>query len=218
MKILINAGPTRESIDPVRFISNRSTGKMGYALANAAGRAGHEVTLVSGPVCLPPPPGLAKLVNIVTAAEMADAMKRLFPQNKLAILCAAVADFRPRNCAAVKIKKQNGGFLLALEKTEDVALALGKMKKPGQLLAGFAAETGNVEANALKKLREKNFDWIAANPVGVPGSGFASETNMVKLYAADGAMTDLGFAPKTQLAESLIRIFTAGQTAEEEHG
>ena len=211
MKILINAGPTRESIDPVRFITNHSSGKMGYALAAAAVRAGHETTLVSGPVELPPPSGLNRLVQVITAAEMAEAMKKAFPLADLTILCAAVADYRPRCYSAVKLKKQEGGLILELERTEDIALSLGSMKRPGQLLAGFAAETDEVEQNALKKLRMKNFDWIAANRVGIPGSGFGSDTNTIKLYAADGTMTDLGSELKTRLADRLIRIFTAGK-------
>jgi phosphopantothenoylcysteine decarboxylase/phosphopantothenate--cysteine ligase len=211
MKILINAGPTRESIDPVRFITNHSTGKMGYALADAAIKCGHEVILVSGPVHLEPPVGLKQLIRIVTAAEMAEAMKRHFPDADLTILCAAVADYRPKFYSASKLKKQEGGMLLELERTEDIALTLGKLKRPGQLLAGFAAETDEVEQNALKKLKSKNFDWIAANRVGIPGSGFGSDTNTVKLYAADGTMTDLGSELKTRLADRLIRIFTAGK-------
>lgn len=211
MKILINAGPTRESIDPVRFISNHSTGKMGYALAEAAVRAGHAVTLVSGPVSLTPPDGLAELVRVVAAAEMAEAMKLRFPEMELTVLCAAVADYRPRIVSASKLKKHPGGLTLELERTEDIALSLGQMKQPGQLLAGFAAETDDVELNARRKLAAKNFDWIAANRVGIPGSGFGSDTNILKLYAADGSMTDLGSALKTRLADQLIRIFTAGK-------
>ena len=211
MKILINAGPTRESIDPVRFITNHSTGKMGYALAAAAVRAGHEVTLVSGPVALTPPAGLKQLIRIVTAAEMAETMKQHFPDADLTILCAAVADYRPKFYSASKLKKQDGGMMLELERTEDIALTLGQLKNPGQLLAGFAAETDDVEQNARKKLTEKKFDWIAANRVGIPGSGFGSDTNIVKVYAADGSMIDLGSGLKTELADRLIRIFAAGK-------
>ena len=208
MKILINAGPTRESLDPVRFITNHSTGKMGYALAAAAVKAGHEVTLISGPVALTPPEGLTSLIRIVTAAEMAEAMKNAFPSADLTILCAAVADYRPKYYSATKLKKQPGTMMLELERTEDIALTLGRLKRSGQLLAGFAAETDEVERNALKKLKAKNFDWIAANRVGIPGCGFGSDTNTVKLYAADGSVTDLGSELKTRLAERLIRIFT----------
>ena len=211
MKILINAGPTRESIDPVRFITNHSTGKMGYALASAAVKAGHAVTLVSGPVALTPPDGLVKVVRIITAAEMAEAMKQAFPSADLTILCAAVADYRPKFYSASKLKKRDGGMMLELERTEDIALTLGQLKRPGQLLVGFAAETDDIELNALKKLKAKNFDWVAANRVGIPGSGFGSDTNEVKLFAADGTMTDLGSELKTRLADTLIRIFTGGK-------
>lgn len=215
MKILINAGPTRESIDPVRFITNHSSGKMGYALAAAAVKAGHEVTLVSGPVALVPPAGLKEFVSITTAAEMAEVMKNEFPSADLTILCAAVADYRPKQVAGSKLKKQPGGLMLELERTEDIALTLGRMKRPGQLLIGFAAETDDVELNALKKLKEKNFDWIAANRVGIPGSGFGSDTNTVKLFAADGTVVDLGSELKTRLAEQMIRIFAAGKNKKE---
>ena len=211
MKILINAGPTRESIDPVRFITNRSTGKMGYALACAAVAAGHEVTLVSGPVALTPPEGLKEFIPVTTAAEMAGIMKKIFPSADLTILCAAVADYRPRHVSASKLKKQPGTLTLELERTEDIALSLGLLKRPGQRLAGFAAETESLEQNARKKLQEKNFDWIAANPVGIPGSGFGFDTNTVKLFSASGTVTDLGSGLKTRLAEQMIRIFTAGK-------
>ena len=216
MKILINAGPTRESLDPVRFITNHSTGKMGYALASAAVKAGHEVTLVSGPVELTPPRGLVKVIRIVTAAEMAEAMKREFPSADLTVLCAAVADYRPKYYSASKLKKQDGGMMLELERTEDIALTLGRLKRPGQLLVGFAAETEDVGRNAMKKLKAKNFDWIAANRVGVPGSGFGSDTNTVMLYAADGRAAVLGPELKIFLAERLIRIFTEGENREDQ--
>ena len=215
MKILINAGPTRESIDPVQFITNHSTGKMGYALAAAAVSAGHEVTLVSGPVALTPPAGLKKLIRIVTAAEMAEAMKQYFPDADLTILCAAVADYRPKFYSASKLKKQDGGMMLELERTEDIALTLGQLKNPGQLLVGFAAETEDVGQNAMKKLKAKKFDWIAANRVGIPGSGFGSDTNTVMLYGVDGMSAILGPQLKTTLAERLIRIFTAGENRKE---
>ncbi len=214
MKLLINAGPTRESIDPVRFLTNRSTGKMGYALAAAAVEAGHEVTLVSGPVALVPPQGLAAFVRIETAAEMAEAMKQAFPDAEVTILCAAVADYRPKNYSASKLKKQEGDLSIELERTEDIALSLGKMKRPDQILAGFAAETEDIEQNALKKLRMKNFDWIAANQVGVPDSGFASDTNRLKLYSAAGEVIDLGTGKKTELARTVIRVFSAKSASE----
>ena len=208
MKLLINAGPTRESLDPVRFLSNRSTGKMGYALAAAAVEAGHEVTLVSGPVALVPPPGLVSFIRIETAAEMAEAMKKAFPEADVTILCAAVADYRPKHYSASKLKKQEGGMIVEFERTEDIALSLGKLKRPDQILAGFAAETDDIEQNALIKLKTKNFDWIAANRVGVPDSGFASDTNRLKLYSSVGDVIDLGLGKKTELARTVIRIFS----------
>ena len=206
MNVLINAGPTRESIDPVRFISNRSTGKMGYAIAEAALKLGHAVTLVSGPVSLAAPDGLARFVRIESAAEMAEAMKQAMPGADLIVLCAAVADYRPVVCSNSKIKKGEGRLILELERTEDIALSLGKRKRAGQILVGFAAETDDLESNALRKMREKNFDWIAANEVGKPGRGFASDNNALTLYAADGRRFNLELKPKKVLAGELLSL------------
>ncbi len=210
MNILINAGPTRENLDPVRFLTNRSTGKMGYAIAEAAVEAGHCVVLVSGPVNLLPPEGLAKLVNVESAAQMADAMKLAMPDADLIILCAAVADYRPVQCSPSKIKKTEGNLFLELERTEDIALSLGKIKRPDQILVGFAAETDDLEANARKKMKAKNFDFIAANEVGKPGRGFASDQNAITLYAADGRCIELPLQSKKQLAVRLLSEVTAG--------
>ena len=204
MKILVNAGPTREKIDPVRFISNHSSGKMGYAIAEAAILMGHEVTLVSGPVSISVPENLHKFISIESAAEMAEAMKNEFGNADLAILCAAVADYRPAHPEKQKMKKKEGNFFLELERTEDIALSLGRMKKEGQLLAGFAAETNDLEVNALTKMRKKNFDFIAANVVGVPGRGFGAENNAVTLYKADGTKKELSLKSKKDLAKELL--------------
>lgn len=204
MKILVNAGPTREKIDPVRFISNHSSGKMGYAIAEAAILMGHEVTLVSGPVSISAPENLHKFISIESAAEMAEAMKNEFGNADLAILCAAVADYRPAHPEKQKMKKKEGNLFLELERTEDIALSLGRMKKEGQLLAGFAAETNDLEANALTKMRKKNFDFIAANVVGVPGRGFGAENNAVTLYKADGTKKELSLKSKKDLAKELL--------------
>lgn len=204
MKILINAGPTREKIDPVRFISNHSSGKMGYAIAEAAVKMGHSVTLVSGPVNLGRPEGLEKFVSIESAAEMAEVMKKEFLQTELAILCAAVADYRPAHPQMQKMKKNEGNLFLELERTEDIALSLGKMKKEGQKIAGFAAETNDLEANAVNKMEKKNFDFIAANQVGVPGRGFASENNAITLYYRDGRKKELTLKSKKELAKELL--------------
>ena len=208
MKILISAGPTREAIDPVRFITNHSSGKMGYALAQAAVKRGWQVVLVSGPVDLPRPEGLAEFVQVVSAAEMADAVKSRFPAMDGAILCAAVADYRPVTVSNKKIKKSDDDLILHLERTEDILKTLGTMKNAQQILIGFAAETDDLEANALAKLKKKNLDWIAANKVGVPGRGFQADTNAITLYNAAGEKIELPLTDKTSLAEEMLnRIF-----------
>lgn len=204
MKILINAGPTRESLDPVRFITNHSSGKMGYAIAKAAVEAGHEVTLVSGPVNIQPPEGLSQFISITTAAEMAEEMKKAFPHAQLTILSAAVADYRPKTISGSKIKKQEGSFFLELERTEDIAKTLGERKSPSQKLIGFAAETDDLEANALAKLEKKNFDGIAANKVGIEGQGFGSENNAITFYSRKGTKKVLSLKSKELLAKELL--------------
>lgn len=204
MKLLISAGPTREAIDPVRFITNHSSGKMGYALATAAIENGWEVTLVSGPVTLDPPEGLAEFVPVISAAEMAEAVKSRFPRMDGAILCAAVADYRPVSFSNSKIKKTDDDLVLHLERTEDILLALGRMKRADQLLTGFAAETDDLAENALKKLRKKNLDWIAANLVGVPGKGFQADQNEITLYGRNGEVIPLPLTDKKVLAKQMI--------------
>lgn len=204
MKLLISAGPTREAIDPVRFITNHSSGKMGYALATAAIENGWEVTLVSGPVTLDPPDGLAEFVPVISAAEMAEAVKSRFPRMDGAILCAAVADYRPVSFSNSKIKKTDDDLVLHLERTEDILLALGRMKRADQLLTGFAAETDDLAENALKKLRKKNLDWIAANLVGVPGKGFQADQNEITLYGRNGEVIPLPLTDKKVLAKQMI--------------
>ena len=179
---------------------------MGYAIAEAAVRLGHAVTLVSGPVAIPPPEGLAGFVGIETAAQMAQAMKRAMADAELIILSAAVADYRPVACARTKLKKTEGNLFLELERTEDIALSLGKRKRGNQILVGFAAETDDLEANALKKMKAKNFDWIAANEVGRPGRGFASDNNAITLYASDGRRFNLELKPKKELAAELLAL------------
>lgn len=204
MKIVISAGPTREPIDPVRFISNRSTGRMGYALAGAAVRRGLETVLVSGPVALTPPEGLSGFVKVDTAAEMAEAMKREALSADYIVMCAAVADYRPAKAAELKLKKKTDAMVLELEPTEDVLLSLGKAKREGQVLIGFAAETNSIEEYALDKLKRKNLDWIAANRVGVPGEGFESETNAVVLFSRQGGKYVLPLDSKDRIAERIL--------------
>ena len=206
MRVVISAGPTREAIDPVRFITNRSTGKMGYALAAAAVARELETVLVSGPVALPRPAGLFRFDSVETAVQMSEAMKREAAEADLIIMCAAVADFRPKRVAPLKIKKHSAEMVLELEPTEDVLLALGSMKRPEQTLVGFAAETDSLEQNALDKMRRKNLDWIAANKVGVPGQGFESENNAVVLYSKNGDKHVLPLDSKSRIAEQILQI------------
>jgi len=203
MRIVISAGPTREAIDPVRFITNRSTGKMGYAIAEAARERGLIVTLVSGVVDLTPPDGV-EFVQIESAADMAKAMKKAAGTADIIIMAAAVADYRPKQYSTSKIKKSDGDMYIELERTEDILLSLGKNKKPGQLLIGFAAETDDLLKNAQSKLERKNLDYIAANIVGVPGRGFAADTNAITLIGKDGSMTEFALQSKKDLAGSLL--------------
>ena len=204
-KILITAGPTREKIDAVRFLSNRSSGKMGYALAAAARDAGLDVTLVSGPVALAPVDGVT-MVRIESAAEMAEAVKSRAPGMDVVIMAAAVADYRPKAAFDGKLKKLPGGLTLELERTEDILASLGQVKPAGQLLIGFAAETDDLIANASGKLARKNLDWIVANDVRRADRGFASDRNAVTLLARDGRRIDLELAPKPEIARRILRI------------
>lgn len=208
LKLLITAGPTREALDPVRFITNRSSGKMGYSLAAAAVEKGFSVILVSGPVdsSVIPPEGLTEFVPVVSAAEMAEAVKSRFPAMDAAILCAAVADYRPKIMETNKIKKKDGAFFLELERTEDILFSLGQMKTSAQRLIGFAAETENLAENALGKLKRKNLDWIAANQVGLPGQGFQSDRNEITLYGVNGETVQLPLTEKKLLARQMLDV------------
>ena len=208
LKLLITAGPTREALDPVRFITNRSSGKMGYSLAAAAVENGFSVILVSGPVdsSVIPPEGLTEFVPVVSAAEMAEAVKSRFPAMDAAILCAAVADYRPKIMETNKIKKKEGAFFLELERTEDILFSLGQMKTSAQRLIGFAAETENLAENALGKLKRKNLDWIAANQVGLPGQGFQSDRNEITLYGVNGKTVQLPLTEKKLLARQMLDV------------
>ena len=205
MRIVISAGPTREAIDPVRFITNRSTGKMGYAIARAAVKMNLQTVLVSGPVNLTAPEGV-EFVPVESAAEMAEAMKKAAAGADIIVMAAAVADYRPKQYSTSKVKKSDGDMCIELERTEDILLSLGKNKKPGQILVGFAAETDDLLQNAQGKLERKNLDYIAANIVGVPGRGFGADNNAITLLSRDGSRTEFALQSKEALAESLLKF------------
>ena len=202
MRLLITAGPTREPLDPVRFLSNRSSGKMGYALAEAAAARGHEVTLISGPVALPPPKAV-QIVRVVTAADMLAAVKLHLKKCDALIMAAAVADWRPVRVAKRKMKKGGAQRLtLELKRTPDILKTIASLK--GQkIFVGFAAETHNVAAEARRKLREKNLDMIVANDVTAPGAGFEVETNRVTIFDTYSA-EQLPLLSKRAVAERIL--------------
>jgi phosphopantothenoylcysteine decarboxylase / phosphopantothenate---cysteine ligase len=201
--VLVTAGPTREPIDPVRYIGNRSSGKMGYAIAEAALRRGARVILISGPANLKPP-SAAELVNVQTAQQMRDAVLARAPEASIIIKAAAVADYRPKNAADQKIKRQAGASLaLELEGTSDILAELGKRKSAKQILIGFAAETENVLENARKKLLTKSLDAIVVNDVSQPGIGFDSERNAVTIITQHDVI-DVPESSKWDVAQRVI--------------
>ncbi len=201
-KVLVTAGPTREKIDPVRFISNPSSGKMGYAVAVAAENRGAEVILVAGPVNIPDPLNI-KVVRTGSAGEMADAVFEHMKHSDVIIKTAAVGDFRSKKEAKQKIKKTKDSMTLNLQKNMDILKELGKKKK-GRILVGFAAETQDLKKNAEKKLKEKNLDIIAGNLVGSPTSGFGTDTNKVTLFHRDGSVEKLTEMGKDEVAHILL--------------
>ena len=201
-KVLITAGPTRERIDPVRYVSNYSTGKMGYSLAEAALKMGAEVTLVSGPVTVTAPPN-ARVISVESASEMYEAVMAEMDSANIIIGTAAVADYKPAEAASQKIKKQDDDVSLAMTRTKDILAEAGK-RKSGQILVGFAAETNNVEEYAKKKLVKKNADMIVANDVMKEGAGFGTDTNIVTLYKKDGTSVELPLMSKLQTAEAIL--------------
>jgi phosphopantothenoylcysteine decarboxylase/phosphopantothenate--cysteine ligase len=213
MRCLITAGPTREHLDPVRFLSNGSSGKMGYALAAAATARGWQVDLVSGPVALSVPPRL-QLHRVTSAAEMFAACEPLFAACDVFIAVAAVADFRPRSPSPVKGKKTGGPMTLELVPTIDILQTLAARKRPGQRVVGFAAETHDIEAHARQKLAAKNLDWVVANDVSQPGLGMNADDNAVILLGADGARHAFGPAPKTACADFILDRIVARQTGD----
>jgi len=204
-KILITAGPTYERIDPVRFIGNFSTGKMGYAIAEECAARGAEVTLISGPTALSVThPGI-HLIKVESANEMYKAAVNIFPHMDAAILSAAVADYRPEHTADEKMKRtEDKNISITLIPNPDIAAALGKMKKPGQLLIGFALETTEEEENAQKKLEKKNMDYIILNSLKDKGAGFGYDTNKITILSRNGEKKRFGLKPKNEVANDII--------------
>ncbi len=205
-KILVTAGPTREAIDPVRYITNHSTGKMGYAIAEAAARRGAQVTLVSGPVDIPVPLGV-KLVPIISARDMFEAVTGVSSEQDAIIKAAAVADYRPVHVGTEKTKKTDGDMSIELERTDDILSWLGEHRRQGQFLCGFSMETQNMLENSRAKLERKHIDMIVANNLKVEGAGFGTDTNVVTIITQNG-MEELEKMSKAEVAHRLLdRIF-----------
>lgn len=203
LRVMVTAGPTREPLDPVRYISNRSSGKMGYAIARAAARRGAQVTLLSGPVSLPKPEGV-EVVPILTTQELLERAGERVDAQDVLIQAAAPADYRAKEIAPQKIKKQGGaGMTLELVENPDVAAALGQRKQPHQVFVGFAAETNDVQAHARDKLARKNLDMIVANDVTRPGAGFDVNTNIVTLMTGEGSIA-LELMTKDEVAQRIL--------------
>lgn len=202
-KIMITAGPTVESIDPVRYLTNRSTGKMGYAIAKMAADRGADVTLVSGPTNITPPANLKKLIKIQSAEEMYSAIIDNFDENQVIIKSAAVADYKPKTYSDKKIKKSNDDLVIELDRNKDIAYELGKIKKD-KILVGFAAETNDLIENAKGKVNKKNLDFIVANDLTEEGAGFGTDTNIVKIIDKEGNISKYPQMKKDEVANVIL--------------
>ena len=210
MRVLLTAGPTYEPLDPVRFLGNRSTGKMGYALAEAFAAEGADVTLVSGPSHLPDPAcPLVRTVRVETAAEMFAAAAEVAPEADVWVFAAAVADYRPAEVATDKIKKSGDTLTLTLVKNVDIAATLGQRKRPEQFAVGFALETTNELAHARDKLHRKNFDLVVLNSLRDAGAGFGHDTNRVTVLDAAGQIVTFELQSKAAVARGLVRLILA---------
>lgn len=215
MRIVVTAGPTREALDPVRYLTNHSSGKMGYAIARQAASRGADVVLISGPSNQTVPGGV-QFVPVTSAQDMFAAVQQHYVDADAVIKAAAVADYRPKTVAAQKIKKNDGDFVLEMERNPDILAWLGA-HKTGQILVGFAAETNDVQQNALGKLQRKHLDFIAANDVTDPDSGFGKDTNRLTLYGADGSVTALPVLSKEAAADRLLdQVLQLYQTKKKE--
>lgn len=204
MRFLITAGPTREPIDPVRYLSNRSSGKMAYAIAEAAIGAKHEAVIISGPVSLSAPEK-ARVTKVVTSDQMYEAVHEHLPRCDVLVMCAAVADYKPIKASPFKIKKGAAALILELVPTRDILSSLAE-KARNYLVVGFAAETNELEENATKKLRDKNCDMIVANDVSRSDSGMESDENEVTIFSRDGRSTKIPRTSKKNIARELIKI------------
>ena len=204
-KVMLSAGPTYERIDPVRFIGNFSTGKMGYSLADAAARLGAEVTLISGPVSVSAKESSVKVVNVESAREMCEVAEKAFVESDIAIMCAAVADYAPANALNSKIKRETDEIpTIQLVKNPDIAATLGQKKRQEQTLVGFALETDNGIENAKRKIQSKNLDMIVLNMLSDPGAGFGTDTNRVTIITSQGETTSLPLMQKSEVAVSIL--------------
>lgn len=204
VRIVVTAGPTREPIDPVRYISNRSSGKMGYAIAEAALAAGHDVTLISGPTCLTPP-AAAKFVSITTSDELYEAVHRKVSDCDVIVMCAAVADYKPATSSPQKMEKHPGSFPLQLMPTRDILSSLSRDDR-SYLIVGFAAQTHDLELHARRKLVAKKCDMIVANDVSRSDSGMESDENEVIIFLRSGEMKSISRAPKKIIAHEILKI------------
>ncbi|UYZ65144.1 phosphopantothenoylcysteine decarboxylase [Hymenobacter weizhouensis] len=210
MHVLVTAGPTYEPLDPVRFIGNHSTGKMGYALAEAFAEAGANVTLISGPTNLPDPAAARiRTQRVETADQMYAAAAAVAPVADVWVFAAAVADYKPAQAATQKIKKDGDTLTLELVKNVDIAATLGRTKRPEQYSVGFALETNDERAYALDKLRRKNFDLVVLNSLRDAGAGFRHDTNQVTLLEADGRVTTFELKLKAEVARDIVRTVLA---------
>lgn len=202
-KIMITAGPTVESIDPVRYLTNRSTGKMGYAIAKMAADRGADVTLVSGPTNITPPSNIKKLIKIQSAEDMYNAIIDNFEENQVIIKSAAVADYKPKTYSHKKIKKSNDDLVIELDRNKDIAYELGKIKKD-KILVGFAAETNDLIENAKGKINKKNLDFIVANDLTEEGAGFGTDTNIVRIIDKEGNISKYPQMKKDEVANVIL--------------
>ncbi len=202
-KVIVTAGPTYEALDPVRFIGNRSSGKMGVEIADELANRGADVTLIIGPSKLLPTPSV-KTIKVESAQQMFDAATKLFPESDAAIMAAAVADYRPKHVSDVKMKKKDDDLNIELEKTPDIALHLGSIKKPHQKLIGFALETNDELKNAVSKLKRKNFDFVVLNSLRDSGAGFNHDTNKITLVFGENNVKTFELKSKTEVAKDIV--------------